>query len=275
VCCAVLAMCVIGAVLVLADAEDPMGAVERILTTTASSVDTDNTKADIGRTHTERTLNLADRSPPEVLAQEVLQNASAGLPAGAQESPTAQKQGGIDKILRRQRYASIHAKVLRRERQAKTACANRNCTGLNRTHQSYSEFEDMYLGEMWKVLELQGYDAAAIHNQVVDWKEQRQNAEKARAQKNDKDKVVAEHLGLERRHVYTRTTLHNISDQALRNSDELQIAFKQALAAITGVHEGDVVISDLNAFGVTMVRSMLLRYRWQNALKFHDVMKRG
>ena len=36
---------------------------------------------------------------------------------GAHESHTAKKQGGMDRLLRRARYAAVNAKVKRRERQ--------------------------------------------------------------------------------------------------------------------------------------------------------------
>jgi len=173
---------------------------------------------------------------------------NSSAPAGAHESHTFKTPGGMDKYIRRARYSSINARVKRKAREARQACENSgNCTaGLNNTMQTFTTYTDKVYNSLHSQMEASGQlDSSGIYHALQEWTDGRRKAVSDREAKREKDKAIAERLGLERRRIYQQVVMDGVSDDTFRSSDSLQLAFKKAVSSTTGSIESDIVIEDI------------------------------
>lgn len=243
----VLLGCLLSTCVVLADLEGPSVTeqVDRLVTTIQDHADVEDPHS----THSQASEDAnGDFSRPQNLVhplEERFLQASVTntTKPGAHESHTAKKQGGMDRVLRRARYAAVNAAVLRRERQALNHCKI-DCThSLNETTKVYHGYNDERMKLLSKKLESKGSDEAEIKHALEADQATITDRVKARDEKNAQDKKIAEALGLERRHIRQEIVLNGISNELFKDSDMLQLAFKSSMSQALGVHEADVVIT--------------------------------
>lgn len=169
----------------------------------------------------------------------------SSVPEGAKESSTARKSGGIERVLRRARYANEHSTIVRRTRQAKQKCAEAHCQKKDPA-KALGDYKHRYVKKAKQNLRSNGKDEASVHHQTKDLFHEIEKRESQRKEKNKKDKAIAERYHLERRRIFSELLLSGISAKTLRKSNQLQRALKEAISKVVGAQEDDIVIDDVD-----------------------------